>query len=136
MRRRAEVISLHFFAARVVSVARGEQEATIMRATAVIPNTLILVASDFPVVNKNIPDHYTHGQVDALFAAAKNLWEQLMLSVFYYTWMREDEVAHLYWSDIRWNEREIGSERRPRWAGLLKHPRTASLRLRPNSWRF
>jgi len=92
---------------RVVFVARGEQEATIMRATAVIPNTLILVASDFPVVNKNIPDHYTHEQVDALFAAAKNLWERLMLSVFYYTGMREDEVAHLYWSDIRWNEREI-----------------------------
>jgi integrase len=92
---------------RVVLVARGEQAATIMRATAVIPNTLILVASDFPIVNKNIPDHYTHEQIDALFAAAKNLWERLMLSTFYYTGMREGEVAHLYWSDIRWNEQEI-----------------------------
>jgi integrase len=92
---------------RVVLVARNEQDATIKKATAFIPNTLILTHADFPVVNKGIKDFYSAAQVKALFAAAKNLRERLMLSLFYYTGCREDEVAHLFWTDIRWDAQEI-----------------------------
>jgi integrase len=92
---------------RVVLIARNEQDATVKKATAVIPNTLILVSSDFPVVNRGIKDFYTQEQVKALFGACKNLRERLMLSLLYYSGCRENEIAHLFWSDIRWDAQEL-----------------------------
>jgi hypothetical protein len=69
---------------RVVLVARNEQDATVRKATAVIPNTLVLTRSDFPKINRGIKDFYSQAQVDALFAACKSLRERLMLSLFYF----------------------------------------------------
>jgi hypothetical protein len=57
---------------RVVLVARDEQDSTIKRAMAVIPNTLVLTHADFPVVNKKIKDYYAAAVVQAMFAACKN----------------------------------------------------------------
>lgn len=42
-----------------------------------------------------------------MFAACKNLRELVMLALFYYTGCREDEVAHLRWTDIRWDAKEF-----------------------------
>jgi integrase len=92
---------------RVVIVVRNEQETTIAKATAVIPNTLVLTRADFPRVNKKIKDYYPRSVVDAMFAACKNLRELLMLALFYYTGCREDEVAHFRWNDIRWEAKEL-----------------------------
>ena len=92
---------------RVVIVVRNEQETTIAKATAVIPNTLVLTRADFPKVNKRIKDYYPRSVVDAMFAACKNLRELLMLALFYYTGCREDEVAHFRWNDIRWEAKEL-----------------------------
>jgi hypothetical protein len=92
---------------RVVLVARNEQDATIKKATAIIPNTLVLTQADFPIVNKGIKDFYSAAQVKSLFAAAKNLRELLMLTLFYYTGGRENEVSHLFWSDVRWDVQEL-----------------------------
>lgn len=92
---------------RIVLVARNEQDATIKKATAVIPNTLVLTHTDFPVVNKKIKDYYPSSVVQAMFAACTSLRELLMLSLFYYTGCRENEVAHLYWTDVRWEAKEL-----------------------------
>lgn len=92
---------------RVVLVVRNEQDATIAKATAVIPNTLVLTRADFPKVNKKVKDYYPRSVVDAMFAACKNLRELVMLALFYYTGCREDEVAHLRWTDIRWEAKEF-----------------------------
>ncbi len=92
---------------RVVIVVRNEQDATIAKATAVIPNTLVLTRADFPKVNKKVKDYYPKSLVDAMFAACKNLRELVMLALFYYTGCREDEVAHLRWTDIRWEAKEF-----------------------------
>jgi hypothetical protein len=80
---------------RVVVVAKTEQDATLKRAMAFVPNTLILVASDFPTVNRGTPDYYSDEQIDSLFSHTTNLWERAMLACFYYTGMREAEVSHL-----------------------------------------
>jgi integrase len=92
---------------RVVIVVRNEQEATIQKATTVIPNTLVLTRADFPKVNKKVKDYYPSPVVKAMFAAAKNLRELVMLALFYYTGCREDEVAHFRWNDIRWEAKEL-----------------------------
>ena len=92
---------------RVVIVVRNEQDATIAKATAVIPNTMVLTRADFPKVNKKVKDYYPRSVVDAMFAASKNLRELVMLALFYYTGCREDEVAHLRWTDIRWEAKEF-----------------------------
>jgi len=62
---------------RVVLVARNEQDATVKKATAVIPNTLVLTRADFPKVNKKVKDYYPNEIVRAMFAACKNLRERL-----------------------------------------------------------
>lgn len=92
---------------RVMIVVRNEQDATIAKATAVIPNTLVLTRADFPKVNKKVKDYYPKSVVDAMFAACKNLRELVMLALFYYTGCRENEVAHLRWTDIRWEAKEF-----------------------------
>jgi len=92
---------------RVVIVVRNEQETTIAKATAVIPNTLVLTRADFPKVNKKIKDYYPRSVADVMFAACKNLRELLMLALFYYTGCREDEVAHFRWNDIRSEAKEL-----------------------------
>jgi len=92
---------------RVVIEVRNEQDATIAEATAVIPNTLVVVRSDFPKVNKKVKDYYPRPVVKAMLAAAKNLRELVMLTLFYYTGCREDEVAHFRWNDIRWEAKEL-----------------------------
>jgi integrase len=84
-----------------------EPTGTIAKATAVIPNTLVLTRADFPRVNKNVKDYYPRSVVDAMFAACKNLRELVMLALFYYTGCREDEVAHLRWTDFRWEAKEF-----------------------------
>jgi hypothetical protein len=56
----------------VVIVVRNEQEATIQKVTAVIPNTLVLARADFPKVNKKVKDYYPRSVVDAMVAACKN----------------------------------------------------------------
>ena len=61
---------------RVVLIADTEQDATLKRAMAFVPNTLILVASDFPTVNRGTPDYYSDQQIDALFGNTINLWER------------------------------------------------------------
>jgi len=94
-------------AGRVVILARNEQDVTIAKATAVIPNTLILTRSDFPRANKKVKDYYPSPLVEVMFAAAKNLRELVMLGLFYYTGCREDEVAHFRWNDIRWEAKEL-----------------------------
>jgi integrase len=92
---------------RVVIVVRNEQDVTLAKATAVIPNTLFLTRADFPKVNRKVKDYYPHPVVKAMFAAAKNLRELVMLALFYYTGCREDEVAHFRWNDIRWEAKEL-----------------------------
>jgi integrase len=92
---------------RVVNVVRNEQDATITKATAVIPNTLVLTRADFPKVNKKVKDYYPRPVVKAMFATAKNLRELVMLAFFFYTGCREDEVAHFRWNDIRWEAKEL-----------------------------
>jgi len=92
---------------RVVIVVRNEQDATIAKVTAIIPNTLVLTRADFPKVNKKVKDYYPHPVADAMFAAVKNLRELVMLALFYYTGCREDEVAHLRWTDLRWEAKEL-----------------------------
>jgi integrase len=92
---------------RVVIVARNEQDVTIAKATAVVANTLVLTRSDFPKVNKKVKDYYPKSVVDAMFAACKNLRELVMLALFYYTGCREDEAAHVRWTDIRWEAKEL-----------------------------
>lgn len=64
-------------------VARNEQEATLRKATAIIPNTLILAQADFPRVNRKVKDYYPKSVVDAMFAACKNLRELAMVALFY-----------------------------------------------------
>jgi integrase/recombinase XerD len=105
---------------RVVEVANNEQSATLKRAMAVVPNTLVLVSSDFPAVNRSTPDYYSDDQIDALFANASNLWERLMLSCFYYTGVREAEASHLYWTDVRWEVSEIRVREKPDWQWTTK----------------
>jgi len=105
---------------RVVLVADTEQDATLRRATAVVPHTLILVSSDFPTVNRGTPDYYTDEQIDAVFGSAINLWERVMLACFYYTGMREAEVSHLYWTDVRWEGSEIRVREKPEWKWATK----------------
>jgi len=114
---------------RVVLVARNEQDATIKKVTAIIPNTLILTQADFPVVNKGIKEFYSAAQVKALFAAAKNLRELLMLSLFYYTGCRENEVAHLFWTDVRWDAQEIlvREKRQLNWTTKTHQDRTVEI---------
>jgi integrase len=92
---------------RVVIVVRNEQDVTLAKATAVIPDTLFLIRADFPKVNRKVKDYYPHAVVKAMFAAAKNLRELVMLAFFYYTGCREDEVAHFRWNDIRWEAKEL-----------------------------
>jgi integrase len=92
---------------RVVIVVRNEQDATITKATAVIPNTLVLTRADFPKVNKKVKDYYPRPVVKSMFAAAKNLRELVMLALFFFTGCREDEVAHFRWNDIRWEAKEL-----------------------------
>lgn len=92
---------------RVVIVVRNDQDATIAKATAVIANTLVLTRADFPKVNKKIKDYYPKSVVDAMFEACRNLRELVILALPYYTGCREDEVAHLRWTDIRWEAKEL-----------------------------
>jgi integrase/recombinase XerD len=105
---------------RVVLVADTEQDATLRRAMAVVPNTLILVSSDFPTVNRGTPDYYNDEQIDALFGNAINLRERVMLACFYYTGMREAEVSHLYWTDVRWEVAEIRVREKSEWKWTTK----------------
>jgi integrase len=102
---------------RVVTVARNEQDATIKKATALIANTLVLTQADFPKVNKKIKDYYPATVVQAMFAACQNFREFLMLSLFYYTGCRENEIAHLHWTDVRWEAKElfVREKRRLNW---------------------
>lgn len=83
----------------MVLVARNEQDATIKKATAVIPDTLVLTRADFPVMNKKIKDCYPTAIVQAMFAACKKLRELLILSFFYYTGGHENEVGAKMWKD-------------------------------------
>jgi integrase len=105
---------------RVVEIAATEQNATVRRVTALIPNTLILVSSDFPTVNRSTPDYYSAQQIDALFSNTADLWERVMLACFYYTGMREAEVSHLYWTDVRWEASEIRVREKPEWQWTTK----------------
>jgi integrase len=105
---------------RVVLVAGTEQDATLAKAGAVIANTLVLVSNDFPTVNQGIPDYYSEAQVKALFGAAKNLWEKTALACFYYTGAREEEVSHLTWKDVRWEENEILVREKPEFEWTTK----------------
>jgi integrase len=82
-------------AGRVVEIVRNEQDATVAAQKTMIPNTLFLVSRDFPTVNKGMADYYSDAQIDALFAGSINLWERLMLSMFYYTGMREAEGTRI-----------------------------------------
>jgi hypothetical protein len=65
---------------RVVIVADSERDATLKRAMAVVPNSLILVSSDFPTVNRGMPDYYCDDQIEGLFGNVINLWERVMLA--------------------------------------------------------
>jgi integrase len=98
----------------VVLFARDEQEATILTATVVVKNTLILMNSDMPKFTKCKVTPYAEEQIDALFAVA-NPWEKLFMSCFRFTGMREQEVSHLYWRDINWEERDISVTATTHW---------------------
>jgi len=102
-------------AGRVVEIVRNEQDATLAARKTTLPNTLFLVSRDFPTVNKGMADYYSDAQIEGLFAGAVNPWERLMLSMFYYTGMREAEVSHLYWSNVNWEAEEIEVKEKPEW---------------------
>src|ERR1700730_1853042 len=68
----------------VVLFARDEQEATILAATVVVKNTLILVSADMPKFTKCKVTPYTEEQLDGLFAVAIP-WERLFMSCFLFT---------------------------------------------------
>jgi integrase len=102
-------------AGRVVEIVRNEQKATLAARKTTIPNTLFLVSRDFPTVNKGMADYYSDAQIEGLFAGAIKLGERLMLSMFYYTGMREAEVFHLYWSKVNWEAEEIEVKEKPEW---------------------
>ena len=78
------------------------------------------MSSDFPTVNRGTPDYYSDEQIDALFGNAINLWERVLLASFYYTGMREAEVSHLYWADVRWEVAEIRVSEKPQWKWTTK----------------
>jgi len=64
---------------RVVLFAGDEQEATMLAATVVVKNTLILMSADMPKFTKCKVTSYTEEQLDGLFVVA-NAWERLFMS--------------------------------------------------------
>jgi integrase/recombinase XerD len=97
---------------RVVLFAGDEQKATIIAATTVVSNTLILMSADMPKFTKRKVMPYSEEKLDGLFAAA-DPWEKLFMSCFLFTGMREQEVSHLYWRDINWGEQDISVTAKP-----------------------
>jgi integrase len=67
-----------------------------------------------------MPDYYCDDQIEGLFGNVINLWERVMLACFYYTGMREAEVSHLYWTDVRWEASEIRVREKPEWQWTTK----------------
>jgi len=97
---------------RVVLFASDEQDATLLAATVVVKNTLILMSADMPKFTKCKVTPYTEENLNGLFAVA-NSWERLFMSCFLFTGMREQEVSHLYWRDVNWEERDISVTAKP-----------------------
>jgi hypothetical protein len=97
---------------RVVLFARDEQDATLLATTVVVKNTLILMSADMPKFTKCKVTPYAEEQLEGLFAVA-NPWERLFMSCFLFTGMREQEVSHLYWRDVNWEEWDISVTAKP-----------------------
>jgi DNA polymerase family A len=82
-------------------------------------DALVIVKSGFPRVVKNRrPSYYADAILKVLFAAAEP-WEVLFLAHFLFTGMREDEVAHLFWTNVLWHANEIEVKDKPEWGGPL-----------------
>jgi integrase len=113
---------------RLVRVVRTEDDLKIQKAYLAqlgFKDALVILKSDFPRVVKNRrPSYYADGILKALFAAAEP-WEVLFLALFLFTGMREDEVAHLFWTNVLWHANEIEVKDKPEWGF---HPKTYETR--------
>lgn len=119
---------------RLVRVVRTEDELKIQTAYLAqlgFQDALVIVKSDFPRVVKNRrPSYYADEILKALFAAAES-WEVLFLALFLYTGMREDEVAHLYWTNVLWHGNEIEVKDKPEWGFHPKTYETRNIKIHP-----
>jgi hypothetical protein len=110
-------------AGRLVRVVRTEDDLKIQTAYLAqlgFQDATVVVKSDFPRVVKNRrPSYYAAGILEALFAAAES-WEVLFLALFLFTGMREDEIAHLYRTNVLWHATETEVKDKPEGASIPK----------------
>ena len=120
---------------RLVRVVRTEDDLKIQKAYLSqlgFGDALVIVKSDFPRVVKNRrPSYYADAILKALFAAAES-WEVLFLALFLFTGMREDEIAHLYWTNVLWHANEIEVKDKPEWGFHPKTYETRNVRIHPH----
>jgi integrase len=93
----------------------------------------LLEVEDWPEVPPTEPEPYTEEEVRALLAVATE-YERLVIRFFVGTGCREQEVAHVEWSDINWVTKTVWIHAKPHYgwkpktaAGTRKIPLSDSL---------
>ena len=76
--------------------------------------TGLLKRQDWPEIEDTQPEPYTVEEVLALQSVA-NEFERLVIRFFVGTGCREQEVAHVEWSDINWVEKTVWIHAKPKW---------------------
>jgi integrase len=74
----------------------------------------VLRREDWPVIEDSEPNPYTVDEVKALQSVATGM-ERLLIRTFVGTGMRDQEVAHMEWSDIDWASKTVRIQVKPKY---------------------
>ena len=79
----------------------------------------LLFASDVPKYTRRPPDKYSIKTINALLAVADKR-EQLLIEFFLYTGVRDEEAAHMEWSDFDEHAWKIRVQPKPHYAWKVR----------------
>ncbi len=89
----------------------------------------LLFSTDAPKYTKRVPDKYSIKTINALLDVA-NQHEQLLIEFFLYTGCRDEEVAHMEWSDF--DGKKIRVQPKPRYSWKVKDHEVRDVDLLPS----
>lgn len=95
---------------------------TFLKKNGVYKLTGLLDAEDWPKLADTDPDPYTEEEVRSLLTVA-NDFQQLIIRFFVSSGCREQEVAHLEWSDLDWIRKTVWIHAKPQYGWK---PKTAA----------
>jgi len=93
----------------------------------------LLFFNDVPKYTKRAPDKYSINTINALLTSA-NKAERFLIEFFLYTGCRDEEVAHMEWSDFDEDAKSIKVQPKPHFNWRVKDHEVRKIDLLPSSF--